>query len=111
VKFALRGRTGTRAIGIYAAIARVRLQYSQWKSVPEKLIGSLVVAYLPTTRDVYEPITYHLGVSEELSSTAACPRAKDICSTNFVRLRRSTTKTLMLVQRLQERDRFAAHFL
>jgi hypothetical protein len=86
------------------------LHYSQWKSVPEKLIGSLVVAYLPTTRDVYEAIKYHLGVSEELSSTAACRRAKDICSTNFVRLRRSTTKTLMLVHRLQERDRFARIF-
>jgi hypothetical protein len=59
------------------------LQYSQWKSVPEKLIGSLVVAYLPTTRDIYEPIVHHLGVSEELSSTAACPRAKDICSINL----------------------------
>ena len=49
-----------------------------------ELIGSLVVAVLPTKRDIYEPIVYQLGYQEELSSAAACPRTQSIYITHGV---------------------------
>jgi len=68
VKFAPCRRTGIRAIGIYTAVAGVRpALFAVEKLFPGKrsrfleLIGSIVVADPPTTRDIYELTVHHLG--------------------------------------------------
>jgi hypothetical protein len=64
-----------RASGIYAALARVRPAPFAVRNFLEKALtisrGWSVHSswrYLPTTRDIYEPIVHHLGYQEELSS-------------------------------------------
>ena len=69
-------------MSICAALLVSDLDYSQWKTVPEKALAISGAdrftrrgGTLPTTRDIYEPTAHHLGVSGGIvkhDGTSAC---------------------------------------